>query len=324
MILLTPGPSVTRSGRRSAVAIFGAGTIGAAVADSLVESAGLIASTLDLEWTRFDVFSAHLAAIETRMSMVLEGDAASLPPDAFHVIWSAGRAGFFSTDQEVARELEMFDDVLRSVERLADRFPKIPFTMVLTSSAGGLFEGQQGVDNDTPPVPTRPYGRLKLQQEQLLLASKAHLTKKIYRLTSVYGYIRSDQRRGLIATLIANGLRQQASQITGHSSTVRDFIWIEDVADYIACGVLEPLGDDCVAVLASTKPSSILEIQRIVESTIGRPLYLCFLPQATNAAPITFHPSSVPDDWRPSELSTNVRKIAADALARQTVFLESR
>lgn len=323
MILLTPSQSPDARGCQAAIAIFGVGTIGSAIAASLQEMADLDIRIMPLDWRIPDVFAMNLDSIERLLMDLLAGAMTSIPPEAFHVIWSAGRAGFYSTDEEVARELAMYEEVLRCVERLSARFPEVPCHMVLTSSAGGLFEGQQGVRRETLPVPTRPYGRLKLMQEQLLLNSQACLARKIYRLSSVYGYIRADQRRGLIPTLIANGLRQRSSQITGHSSTIRDYVWIEDVAEYISRQVLAGSQDDCVMVLASMKPSSIFEIQRIVEILIGRPLYLCFLPQATNVMPITFDTSAVPSDWRPSELPTNVRKIAVDALARQTAFLEA-
>ena len=322
MILLTPCPAM-RQEVRPVATIFGAGTIGSAVADSLRNSAQMEATVLDLDWSLPDRFAKCLAAIELRLVELLQSERDGRRLTSLHVIWSAGRAGFFSTDDDVDRELDHFRSVLRCAERLAESIPDVPVTVVLTSSAGGLFEGQHGVRPETPPFATRPYGRLKLQQEEMLLASRAPLTRKIYRLTSVYGYIRPDQRRGLIPTLIANGLRQRSSQITGLASTVRDYVWIEDIAEYLSQGVLRNSGGDCTTILASTKPSSILEIQRMVEAAIGRPLYVCYLPQATNSSPITFDTSAVPDDWRPSELATNVRKIAVDAMARQTAFLEA-
>lgn len=327
MILLTPRSAVRTRYCPSAVLLFGAGIIGSAISTGLQDSASLSPSVLDLDWSRADLFSGQLAAIEDRVSALLVQHSASADrPGGLLCVWSAGRAGFSSTESEVAREWGQFQEALQCIERLAIRHPHVPATMALMSSAGGLFEGQRGVGIDSVPAPIRPYGRLKLQQEELLLTSSAPLTRKIYRLTSVYGYIRSRQRRGLIPTLIANGLCHRPSQITGYATTLRDYVWIEDVADYISWTLLEEESahSHSVSIMASGKPSSILEIQQIVERTIGRPLSLRFTPDVTNGGTMSFDAGVLPRNWHPSELSTNIRKIAIDALSHQTVFTESQ
>lgn len=326
MILLTANAGADPRRCPAAVALFGAGMIGSAIANSLRQSADLNAVVLPLEWRRNDLFPGQLAAIESRISNELSDRSNSTrSTGGLQFIWCAGRAGFSATEGEIAGELDRFKQVLQSVERQAECHPGTTTTMVLMSSAGGLFEGQRGVGIDGIPAPRRPYSRLKLQQEKLLLNSPAPLTRKIYRLTSVYGYIRSQQRRGLIPTLIANGLRQRSSQITGFATTMRDYVWIEDVADYVSQALLneESAGTDSLETLASGKPSSILEIQQIVEQSICRPLYVRYVPDATNGMAITFDASVLPRNWRPNELSTTVRKIVVDALTHQTAYLEA-
>ncbi len=325
MILLTPEQPAEASNRPAAVMLFGAGLVGSAISTTMQKSATLAATTLPLDWHRADLFPEQLALIETRFRDVMaQATESSGSERAVQIVWSAGQAGFFSTDDQVARELELYEEVLHFIERMACRYPTASFTMVLISSAGGLFEGQKGVGAGCVPMPTRPYSRLKLQQEQLLLNSTAPLSKKVYRLTSVYGYIRSRQRRGLIPTLVANGMCQRPSQITGYATTMRDYVWVDDVAEYISRTLLEEdfSPEDVVAILGSGKPSSILEIQQIVEKTICRPLYLHFSPDVANGTTMSFDAGALPKNWRPSELSTNVRKIAVDAMSRQTVFTD--
>lgn len=323
MILLTPNMRGSRH-CPAAVLLFGAGMVGSAISTALQQTGSMAAESLMLEWNG-DSFASQLSAIESRAIELLEQvDTESAGTRGFQFLWCAGQAGFQSSDQDTRRELQSFEQVMSCMERLADRFPDLPATMALMSSAGGLFEGQRGVSVETVPDPSRPYGRLKLQQEQRLLGSPARIRRKIFRLTSVYGYVRRHQRRGLIPTLVANGLCQRVSQITGYSTTIRDYVWIEDIAEYVVRTLLDNDGaDSSVEVLASGKPSSILEIQQIVENAIGRPLYLRFTPDATNGVTMSFDPSLFPAGWRPSELTTNVRKIAVDAMARQTAFVES-
>ena len=325
MILLAPDKTAEAMCRPSAVLLFGAGMVGTAICTALQESTCLASTVLPLDWHRSDLFQDQLASIETRLiNLITESSESSSDTGPVHFVWSAGQAGFFATDNQVSRELELYEEILHFIERMAYRYPEVPTSMALVSSAGGLFEGQRGVGTNCIPVPTRPYSRLKLRQEELLLGSAAPLTKKIYRLTSVYGYIRSRQRRGLIPTLVANGLCQRPSQITGYSTTMRDYVWVEDVAEYISRALLEQEsnGEDSVEILASGKPSSILEIQQIVEQAISRPLYLQYTPDATNGVTMSFDAGVLPRNWHPSELTTNVRKIAVDALSRQTMFVE--
>ena len=326
MILLTPRENAPASSSPPTVVLFGAGLVGSAIAATLQASAPLEGTVLALDWHQPERFSEQLAVIEDRLTELFSANSDSVPSRALRAVWSAGKAGFFSTSGEVARELASFEVDLHMIERLASRFPHVASTMVLMSSAGGLFEGQQHVGRASVPAPRRPYSQLKLRQEELLWASAAPIAKKIYRLTSVYGYIRHDQRKGLIPTLIANGLRQRASDITGRVTTLRDYVWIEDIAEYISRTLLDDdeAGRDSVAVLASAKSSSILEVQRIVEQALHRPLYVRFSSSATNSDDITFATESLPKRWHPSELDTNVRKIVADALRRQAVFEEAR
>ena len=327
MILLTPqGGNI---GRHSlpVFLLFGAGTVGAAILAEVQQFAPFESRNLPLDWKLSTTFSDQLTVIESMLDELL----ATWKPDGEHphrlnFIWSAGAAGFAATDEQVSRELILYRKVLSSIERMTGRYPTIPATMVLMSSAGGLFEGQRGVTACSKPQPIRPYSRLKLQQEELLMQSSARLTKLIYRLTSVYGYIRNHQRRGLIPTLVANGLAQRVSQITGFSMTMRDYIWIEDVAKYITRILFEDplLATDSVATLASCKPSSILEIQHVVEKTICRPLYLRYSPEVTNGVTMSFDTDVLPSHWSPSELATNVRKIVNDVFTHHNTFLATK
>ncbi|MBS0204205.1 MAG: NAD-dependent epimerase/dehydratase family protein [Planctomycetes bacterium] len=325
MILLMPQPASGTRRHAPAVLLFGSGMIGSAIAAALHESASFEATNLELDWRNIEQFPVQLQAIESYVNERLTSSLQSTESvEGIRFLWSAGSAGFHSTLEVASSELDLFQQVLGCVERLAVRFPDVPSTMALMSSAGGLFEGQRGVGADYAPLPLRPYSRLKLQQEELLQRSSAPLYRKIYRLTSVYGYIRSHQRRGLIPTLIANGMCQRASQITGYSTTMRDYVWIEDVATYVTQSLLDgrSASTDSVEILASGKPSSILEIQQIVERTICRPLLLRFSPDVTNGGTTSFDFGVLPRNWRPSELATNVRKIAIDAMAQQSVFME--
>lgn len=180
----------------------------------------------------------------------------------------------------------------------------------MLSSIGGLFEGQRSICWSSVPTVVRPYGALKKQQEDLLLAAGTAMGKRIYRLTSVYGSVSGRGRRGLIPALIYNGQRRHVTRIVGRLSTLRDFVWVEDVARYVGSQLVdpEPNDDGPISTLASTRPASIYEILELVESAIGHRPYIRFA-ELSNSMDITVSPSLRPAHWHPVDVKTAVRQI---------------
>ena len=319
MILLTdPGhrrPPCT-------IAVFGAGLLGSSIVSAVLSTAPLQAERIPLSWTDAALQGQQLQALEARISAALQKDEGAKGMASLKVLWSAGRAGFAATEPETAAELDSFRAVLGMTERLARRFPGARTALYLLSSAGGLFEGQRHVDQDSRPEPRRPYGLLKLRQEQLLAASEAPITKRTYRPTSVYGYLRPNQRIGLISTLILNGLRHQVSNITAWMSTLRDFVFVEDIARFISRLLLEDdaEGEESTATLAHAKPFSIFEIEKMVENVLGRKIYVSYSLEPSNREDITFSYAVVPPGWHSSDLGSNISRIYKEAVASGAVF----
>ena len=300
------------------IAVFGAGLLGSAIVNAVRSTAPLQAERIPLSWTDAASQGQQLQALEARIATALKEDGRAL----LKVLWSAGRAGFAATEPETAGELDSFRAVLGMTERLARRLPGVRTAFYLLSSAGGLFEGQRHVDQDSRPEPRRPYGVLKQRQEQLLLASEALITKRIYRPTSVYGYLRPNQRIGLISTLILNGLRHQVSHITAWMSTLRDFVFVEDIARFISRVLLEDdaRGEESTAVLAHAKPFSIFEIEKMIENVLRRKIYVSYSLEPSNQEDITFSHAVLPPGWHSSDLSSNISLIYKEAVASGAAF----
>jgi nucleoside-diphosphate-sugar epimerase len=312
MILLTSEGDAGAA--RRAFAVFGVGLIGSAVVDALAESCPLRRHALGLDWSDGEARQRQLREIERRVTV--------FDPAAVGILWSAGKAGFEVSESEAQGELEAFRAVLAMAVRLAESpTSPIPTTFGLVSSAGGLFEGQRLVDRSTRPQPLRPYGLLKMQQEEALATGGKHLGSRVYRISSVYGYLGGTRRKGLISTLVRNGLRSEATRITGRMDTLRDFVWCEDVARFIARDLFSavPRRPASPMVLAAAKPCSIDEVRRVVERTLGRRICVTFGSGSPNRADITFSPQVVAEGWTASDLSCNVRKIYLHALTRGAV-----
>ena len=298
--------SRTEDSTPAAVGVFGVGLVGGAVADALIRR-GFRRRHLAVSWTDAEVQAEDLARVHEAILRTTGGQ-----PGPVSLLWAAGRAGFGSDEPSTRQEMESFRAVLALGEQLVRAGLDLSFQLI--SSVGGLFEGQRFVDLGSRPVALRPYGRLKADQEAALLESPAGAQARIFRLTSVYGVPSGRVRRGLIPTLLTHGARQQTTRIVGRLDTLRDFVWARDVGRFVAERLLTPgVSAATTSFLASGRPSSILEILRLVEHVLDRPLLLQFA-EASNSLDITVAPSALPNGWQATPLETAVRQ----------VFLETR
>jgi nucleoside-diphosphate-sugar epimerase len=300
--------SAGTSGGRHAIAVFGAGLIGSAVIEALRRLREAHVVELPFDWE-----DSHSRDLQWRtIDAALRSELAESP--TVTILWSAGQAGFMATEAETAAELASFRYILAMTERLARDGGRIRFHLV--SSAGALFESQRYVTSSAVPAPRRPYGWLKLAQERLLAESAPLRARRTYRVTSAYGHLRPGFRAGIVSTLLSNAARRAVTAISGRMSTLRDYVFVADVADYIAGSILDLDAADSVECLARARPTSLLEIQRIVEDVIGRKTYVAYSFSALNAEDVTFAPSVVPPQWRPSDIRFNVGLIYREAVGR--------
>ncbi|HEX7828409.1 MAG TPA: NAD-dependent epimerase/dehydratase family protein [Thermoanaerobaculia bacterium] len=305
MILADPA-----TGDPHRILAFGAGLIGTSVIDSLRLRTPLSLSVLPLDWSDASRRATDLAHVESEaMNAAVRGARIS-------ILWSAGRAGFNGSEQSTALELDSWREVLAMSARIAGRFKGVAFHLV--SSAGALFEGQRLVTRDAEPLPRRPYGRLKLEQERLLLAEDRFAARCIYRVSTAYGPLRPNVRAGLVSALLLAAARREVTRITGRMDTLRDFVFSDDVGAFIADAILGSEPRDEISVLASGRPSSLMEVQSMVEQVVGRRLLVTYERETANAEDITFAASLLPPSWQPSDLRWNIGRLHRRAVIAGT------
>jgi nucleoside-diphosphate-sugar epimerase len=294
------------------IAVFGVGLVGSALVDRLRSPAEMNASWLPLDWADSAERDRQLGEVEAR----IVGSCGTAAGGRLTLVWSAGRAGFAADRDETAAELDNFRAFLALGTRCAEELQNAKTRIVHFSSAGGLFEGQRQVDSNSVPRPRRPYGELKEAEERLLLS--ARIPAIIVRLSSVYGCVRAGQRAGLVSTLLLNGIRREVSSIFGSMDTLRDFVWANDVAAFVSRLILGGGGPDpgeaLMVLLASGRPSSIFEIQKLIEDLLGYKIYISHAPRATNSDDITFSRSALPSGWVSTDLRTNVGTVYREAI----------
>lgn len=314
MVILSDSAAVVPSGSTQLHAVFGVGLVGAAICRQLSAARNLQKKEFVFSWDEPGRQVSELDAIKRYLlkkngerddsRMGREGDR------ALNIVWSAGKCGFSSTEIEARLEVEAFSRVLQFVEDLGCQLEKTRVCFFLISSAGALFEGNERDEEELSPHPLRPYGQLKLQQENLATGLPEQVRKRIFRPSSVYGYIAPGSRVGLIQRLLINGVRRRPSAIFGEISTLRDYVFAEDIGRFVSLLLLSP-GEDLLQyyLLASGKPSSIGEVQSCVENTIRRKIYVNFIRNRTNDRDICLSWKQCVPGWAPVDLQTGVRVV---------------
>ena len=293
------------AGEEQLIALFGAGLIGSAVVRAIMQEGVGSAITLPFSWKDAVCREADLASLTDTMIEMMAG-----PVRYVDVVWTAGRAGFAAGWTDVEEELAAFESVNRLCVQLRDALPLARHRIHIMSSAGGLFEGQRFVGEGAVPAPRRPYGHLKLEQEQRANRLSAGIIPFIYRPSSVYGLGVLGGRAGLIATLIQNAKRYSPSRIVGRLDTIRDYVLVNDIGKFVAQCINKTAERPENFLLASGRPTGMCEVLDIVGKVIGRPLYLKLDTAPSNASHFSYRQSALPDNWFPTDLETGIKQVA--------------
>lgn len=290
------------------IALFGVGLIGGEIADSLARAGAGCVASIPMGWNTQAGLSRALESVASHILSPAMGIVGRR--SLISLVWSAGNTGFGAGEETAQRELTCFRALLEWGALLVKAAKDSKLRFFHFSSAGGLFEGQTHVSASCKPSPLRVYGALKLSQERLLAESDWLDEKYVYRPSSVYGYSPKG-RIGLIAALIANGVKGRGTQIFGSASTVRDYVPAWQIGRFVVAELLaaQPQASKGPLFLASGKPSSIYEIIRTVESIIGRKVHTAFDFSNANALDNTYSHLLLPKNWAPVGIREGVQRV---------------
>lgn len=297
------------TGGRHVVLLFGMGMIGSSIRDSLKSLGFQLVDEFYFSWN-------DSAKRECTFSLIEKLCLDFLPAlECVSVVWSAGAGGFYSTDEEVRKENCSFVETMGFFTQLKIKLDPVRFNMHYLSSAGGLFEGQRVVDRSSLPAPLRPYGRLKLEQEEILQRSLFWDSVFIYRPSSVYGPMKQKTKKGLISNLIYNGRNGLVTVLDAHVMSLRDYVFSGDVGRFIARLVgSKKLGlHGCsIFFLVSARCSSIYEVVLKIERTLNMTLNVRYDESFGNNTNITFSGNVLPPGWTPSPLNVGIRQFLVE------------
>jgi len=282
---------------KQAVFAIGLGLVGSAVCQELTRRFTVAASE-KLNWSSAD------DCVKTLQSVLKK----HLPKDIekVDIIWSAGKTGFLAGPDDIKTDMAFFENFNSGFLKAIHQWVKSAnIRYLLISSAGGLFEGQTNVGHSSKAETKRPYGELKLAQENWIANHPKIDKHSCLRLSSVYTVSNLSSRLGLIPTIMSRALRQDVVTIFGTEMTLRDYVLDKDIGRYVAANIEKDFPE--TAFIVDGKPYSILEIKGLIERITGKKVYLKYTLMKTNAANISFSTNVRAAGFKASDLKTNLR-----------------
>jgi len=179
--------------------------------------------------------------------------------------------------------IEIIDNLRNSVQLFELAAAHGIKKVVFCSSGGTVYGKKQGLlDERELPKPFSPYGICKLTIEYFLnyFQQRNGLAFDVYRIGNAYGP-RQPMRtpQGVIAVWMGNISRGDELQVYGNSETIRDYVYVEDIARLMAHS-LRDLHSSDIFNISSSEGTSILELLEIFKTVIEKPFdYKIFPPR---------------------------------------------
>ena len=262
------------------IIIGGGGFIGSCICDRLVASGHFLRvferprvepyrdfhPTENIEWVTGDFSSRHdIEKALDGMDAVVHLVSTTLPK-------SSNADPIYDVQSNLVATLQLLD------EMICKRIKKIIFI----SSGGTVYGFPQSVpiSENHPTDPICSYGITKLAIEKYLnLYKTLHGIQPVtLRLANPYGpRQRIETAQGAVAAFLNRAMKNQPIQIWGDGSVVRDYIYVEDVAEAFDAA-LKYHGEETVFNIASGRGWSLNQLLEKIQILIGRTLEVQYLP----------------------------------------------
>jgi UDP-glucose 4-epimerase len=192
---------------------------------------------------------------------------------AARVIFCAGGLFPAASERDPERDRRLtLEPVATTLAALGER----PGVTLSYLSSGGLVYGEPAhnpVAEDDPTEPSSAYGRLHLECEQMIARATRDtgLVARVLRCSTVYGeHQRPNRGQGAVVTFLHRIRREESIDLYGGGSTIRDYIYVGDVARAVVAAASVEEGPAVVNV-GSGAGTSLLELLRLAEAEVGRP-----------------------------------------------------
>lgn len=194
------------------------------------------------------------------------------------IVWAIG--SLIPADQ-TKDERVVLSKVTKQKEILKS-FISLQKPVVLTSSAGMLYSGNEIFTEDSKISPWTVYGREKQMLEESVLSNAKNYNNhevKIIRISSVYGERQPTNRaQGVIGKIIENTLKGEDFHLYGSILAERDYIYVKDLAAIIEKLLIGNFKFNIYNV-STGKSNSLKDVIRIVEKETKLKLNILFEEQ---------------------------------------------
>lgn len=182
-------------------------------------------------------------------------------------------------------------------------------TKLVFASSGGTIYGNADIiptPEDAPCAPINVYGASKLCMENLLHlgSSKYGIAVTVLRIANPFGAMQNHHKgQGIIGAFLAAIINGTAIQIWGDGSTIRDYIYIDDLIGAFELVSARSEGYDVYNV-GSGVGRSILDVTDAIEQITGHHLEKIFMPARPIDVPVSILSSQkmkTDFNWKPSD-----------------------
>ena len=204
----------------------------------------------------------------------------SVGDERWVVCWSAGAGVVGTKERALSAERAVLQAMLGALSG-SPHFIAARGALFVASSAGGIYASGSGEEQseDSHPQPTSDYGRSKVLQDDSVIgwASQHKVRTLIGRISNLYGPRQDlEKPQGFISHLCRAMSRGQCFTLRVPISTIRDFIFTDDVAEKVTYWAhSSSLGSDgpVVKVLAAGRSVTlghVIAMTRAVSRTPAR------------------------------------------------------
>jgi UDP-glucose 4-epimerase len=177
-------------------------------------------------------------------------------------------SGFSEFDSELSQ-------VIAPTFRLLEHLAKRRISFVFLSSGGTVYglNNKLVISEDEPLRPISYYGYSKVLFEQYLaFAGRVHqLRYTVIRPSNPFGPFQDPRRKqGLVAVAVDKVLHGQPVEVWGNGCVVRDYIWVEDLAEAVAVLLVKDEAWGRIFNIGSGKGHSVQDLLAMIGALTGK------------------------------------------------------
>jgi UDP-glucose 4-epimerase len=222
-----------------------------------------VSKNLEHQRGRIKFISGEFANRE-ELAMALKGQ-----DFVYHFIWATTPATswndpFIEIDTNLKNTVQLFELAASSNVK----------KIIFPSSGGAIYGRQHDLINENMlPNPYSPYGIVKLATEYFTNYFREHwnIPVDIYRIGNAYGPRQSmHSPQGVIAVWMGKILMGERLEVYGGANAVRDYIYVEDIADLMVHSINQPYSSDAYNV-GTGIGLSVVDLLEILRAVVDEP-----------------------------------------------------